>query len=174
MNTIVTTCRLILREYEESDYEDALRIFSNPQTMSFWPEPFGVEQVRKWMVKSASNYKEFGYGRWVTALIGNNKMIGDCGFGHLEINGKVEVDLGYIIDHRYWKQGYGAEAAQACLDYGQSRLGFNRIVANMPYNHTASRKTAEKLGMKKELEFVNERNRNILTCLYSTERDLDC
>ena len=45
-----------------------------------------------------------------------------------------------------------------------------RIVANMSHDHYSSIKVAEKLGMTKEKEFINKRNRNILTYLYTKEK----
>jgi len=41
----------------------------------------------------------------------------------------------------------------------------------MPFDHHASRSVIEKIGMTKEKEFSNARNRNILTYLYAIEND---
>ena len=84
-----------------------------------------------------------------------------------EIDGKQEYDLGYIIHYPYWHNGFAVEAADACEDYAFNQLNLQRLCANMPYNHEGSRKTAEKIGMIREKEFYNSRNRDILTYLYS-------
>ena len=42
-----------------------------------------------------------------------------------------------------------------------------RLFANMPADHAASIRVAEKIGMRRSDSFHNPRNRNILTCLYS-------
>ncbi|WP_442601200.1 hypothetical protein [Paenibacillus sp. KN14-4R] len=49
-------------------------------------------------------------------------------------------------------------------------LQLDSICANMPHNHTVSRRIAEKIGMQLEAEFVNKRNRDILTNLYRKNR----
>jgi ribosomal-protein-alanine N-acetyltransferase len=41
----------------------------------------------------------------------------------------------------------------------------------MAFDHEASRRVAEKIGMKKEKEFLNSRNRNFLTYVYSISRN---
>jgi ribosomal-protein-alanine N-acetyltransferase len=81
--------------------------------------------------------------------------------------GQREHDLGYIIHHPYWRQGYGLECARACLEYGIHTLGLRRIVANMAHDHIASARVAERLGMRREASFHHPRNRNILTYVYA-------
>lgn len=164
---VLETKRLIIREYTEEDIPVLFNILSNPITMSFWPVPFNMNQVENWVQRSINNYKSLGFGRYALILKENGKQIGDCGLMVSEIDGKPENDLGYIIDCSYWKNGYALEAAEACKNYAFKKLSFSRLCANMPYNHEGSRKVAEKIGMKKEKEFYNTRNRNILTYLYS-------
>lgn len=75
-------------------------------------------------------------------------------------------DLGYIIHTSEWGQGYGTEAAKAIRDFAFQSLQLGNIHANMPSNHHASKKVAERLGMQFIREFNNKRNRNIRTLLY--------
>lgn len=166
----ITTNRLIIRDYVEEDFDAAFALFSDPVTMSFWPRPFDREQTKAWMDKSRLSSETSGFGRWVVALKDTNRIIGDCGLMRSIIDDTMEYDLGYIISRDYWHQGYGLEAADACLNYGFEVLGLPRICANMPHDHDASRKVAEKLGMKQEKIFVNAKNRNIPTFLYARSR----
>jgi ribosomal-protein-alanine N-acetyltransferase len=62
-----------------------------------------------------------------------------------------------------------SEAAKACLEFGVEKLGMKRIVASMEVNHHASKSVAEKIGLKFEREFINKRNRDLLTTLLSYE-----
>ncbi len=163
------TQRLVIENMTVDDFEPLKHILTDPVTMQFWPAPFSNEQVMNWINKNVTNYTEYGFGRWLIKLKTNNVIIGDCGFLVSDINDRIENDLGYIIYSKYWRQGYGLEAAQACLEHGFTRFNMKRIVANMPYDHYASIKVAEKLGMIKEKEFLNKRNRDILTFLYVKE-----
>ncbi|CAI6086275.1 GNAT family N-acetyltransferase [Cohnella sp. JJ-181] len=164
---IIRTKRLILREHTEADIEGLYAIQSDPATMSFWPAPFSYEQTESWIQRQIASYTANGYGRWAVIRIEEGVMIGDAGIVASEIDGKVENDLGYIIHADAWNKGYGYEAAEGCLRYGLDALGLDRLVANMPTDHLASRKVAEKLGMKLEKHFYNKRNRDKETCLYS-------
>jgi RimJ/RimL family protein N-acetyltransferase len=168
---MIETRRLILRHFEPDDEADLHRILSDPTTMSFWPAPFSREASRDWLNRNIARYSEHGLGRLAVILKETNELIGDCGIVQSEIDGQPENDLGYIIFHAFWNRGYAAEAAEACKTYGFDRLKLHRICANMPVDHLASRRIAEKIGMRLEKEFPNRRNRNILTCLYAVESD---
>jgi [ribosomal protein S5]-alanine N-acetyltransferase len=168
---IMETKRLIIREYSQNDIEKLNIILSNPKTMSFWPAPFSLEQTEAWIENNTRRYKEIGYGRWALISKDTGELIGDCGIMITEIDGRQEKDLGYIIHHPYWKNGFATEASEACKEYAFNNLKIKRLCANMPFNHVGSRKVAEKIGMEKEKEFYNKRNRDILTYLYSISKN---
>jgi ribosomal-protein-alanine N-acetyltransferase len=166
---IIETERIILRQYTLDDVNDLFQILSNPITMSFWPAPFSLEQVEEWIKRNMESYIKNGFGRWGIILKENLKLIGDCGIKISEVDDEERIDLGYIVDHEYWNRGIGTEAAKACAKYGFEILNLNKIYINMAYDNIASMTVAEKLGMKREKEFYNKRNRQILTYLYSME-----
>lgn len=168
---VIETPRLILRQFKEDDVEALHRILSDPITMRFWPSPFSTEQSKAWLDQHLRNYHDLGYGRYAVISKDHQVLIGHCGITSSEIGGTPENDLGYIIFRDFWRQGYATEAAQACKSYGISTLNLRRICANMAADHTASHRVAEKLGMRREREFYNKRNRDILTYLYSYEID---
>lgn len=167
VSPVLVTPRLILRPYTAADLPLVLPIFSDPITMAFWPQPLTEAAVSAWVLRHSAAFQTTRLGRLLVELRDTHVAIGDCGIMNSEVNGRPEYDLGYIIHHPYWRQGFGSECAQACLDYGIHMLGLRRIVANMPYDHTASMRVAERLGMQREATFHNLRNRNILTYLYS-------
>jgi [ribosomal protein S5]-alanine N-acetyltransferase len=163
---IIETSRLLIREYFTDDIAMLHKILSDPITMCFWPEPFTVDQTNAWVERSMTSYAENGFGRFAVLLKQTGELIGDAGILKSEINGKIENDLGYIIYHPFWNNGYATEAAEAILRRGLDSIGLRRIAANIAFDNIPSQRIAEKIGMKKESEFKNKRNRNILTFLY--------
>jgi [ribosomal protein S5]-alanine N-acetyltransferase len=163
---MIETPRTIIRPYTESDITLIAPIFADPVTMMFWPQPLSEEATAAW-VRRATSFAATGLGHMLVELREGGAQIGDCGIVEAEINGRREYDLGYIIHYPYWRQGYGIECAQACLEYGIHTLGLRRIVANMAHDHVASARVAERLGMRREASFHNPRNRNILTYVYA-------
>lgn len=159
------TERLLLQPYKWEHLEPLHDILSDAETMKFWPEPFTIEQTRRWMVQSIGLYAS-GLGRLGIFLKSDGTLIGDAGLRVADIDGNQENDLGYIIDKRFWGKGYGTEAASAVLKYGLEELKLQRICANMPADHIGSRMVAVHLDMEWEKQFLNSKNRNIVTDLY--------
>jgi ribosomal-protein-alanine N-acetyltransferase len=167
--TEIETDRLILRPMIPDDIDTMYKILSDPITMRFWPAPFDRPATERWVKRSIDSFREFGFGRFAMINKSSGELIGDCGFMRTEVNGALENDLGYILDRAYWGQGLASEAARACLDHGLKNLGFSRIVASMETGHLASKAVAEKIGLRVQLEFRNQRNRGLATFLMAVE-----
>jgi RimJ/RimL family protein N-acetyltransferase len=164
---MIETARTIIRPYTEADIALIAPILADPITMKFWPQPFSEEAAAAWVRRAIASFAANGLGRMLVLLRDGGAPIGDCGIIEAEINGQHEYDLGYIIHHPYWQQGFGTECARACLEYGIYTLGLRRIVANMAHDHAGSARVAERLGMQREASFHHPRNRNILTYVYA-------
>jgi [ribosomal protein S5]-alanine N-acetyltransferase len=162
---MIETARLLLREYTLEDMPDLHSIQSHAVTMKFWASPFTEENTRNWIERAIGSYSTNGFGRYAAIHKGTNTQIGDVGMMRSPVKGKEEVDLGYIIHADHWRKGYAIEAASAVLRFGTEKK-LPRIVANMAHDNIASQRVAERLGMIKELEFINPRNRDILTYLF--------
>ncbi len=165
MKTIYTN-RLILRPYTIQDFDALHSVLSDRFTMRYWPEPFTAEQTMRRIEKSLSTYEKNGFGKFAVELKESGKLIGDCGITLVEIEGKVENNLGYIIHHDFHGNGYGTETAKACVSYAFVDLQLERLTANMTANNKASIRVAEKLGMTKEKEFFKQRDGGLLSYMY--------
>ncbi|MEO0563658.1 MAG: GNAT family protein [Chloroflexota bacterium] len=87
--------------------------------------------------------------RWVYTL----KSTGDViGMGSLQAitPPHLRAELAYEIDQNYWRQGYGAEAARAILNFGFSEMKLHRIEAITEPSNEASRALLEKVGFTYE------------------------
>jgi ribosomal-protein-alanine N-acetyltransferase len=167
---VLETPRLVLRKLDHGDVGAMFAILSDPVTMRFWPAPFDRAAAERWVRRSIDSYASRGFGRYAVIEKKSGALLGDCGFLRLEVDGEEENDLGYILAHRFWGNGFATEAAGACLVYGFESLGFQRVVASMEEKHLASRRVAEKIGFRLERSFRNARNRNLPTILLSRER----
>lgn len=171
-NHILDTDRLILRKMSQVDFKEVYKLLSDEKTMAFWPGPLTKDDVRTWILRSMESYSRNGFGRYIVQRKEDGKIIGDVGFLLNDINGLKEVDLGYIIHASFWGNGYGYEAARACLEYGLNELKLQRIAVNMPKDHEVSEHIARKLGMIKIGEFNNPKNDNKRTCIYVVDKNM--
>ena len=63
------------------------------------------------------------------------------------INGNEAVELGYILDNAYWHNGYGVEAARACLEYAFGEQALKTVCCSIRPENVASIRVVERLGM---------------------------
>lgn len=161
------TRRLILREMRSTDVDNLHRIFGDPLLMRFWPMWTHAE-TEEWVAAQMRRYAQDGFGLWAMAFKDNDEAIGDCGLVRHAVDGAMETDIGWHVLRVHWGQGYATEAAAACRDYAFAQVGVERLVAQIHPENYASRRVAEKLGMRLLKEYQHARG---LRLLYVLERD---
>ena len=57
-------------------------------------------------------------GLWAAELLETGEVIGQCGLVPQTLDELSFLEIGYLFERRRWRQGYAAEAARACRDYG--------------------------------------------------------
>ncbi len=111
-------------------------------------------------------FEKYGFGMSVMGLKATGELIGTSGLQPLEDTGEIEV--GYNLSERFWRQGYGYEAAMAWLRFGFEQKGLERVVAIAHPENVGSWKIMEKCGMSYQ---GNEAHYGIDCVLYSISRD---
>lgn len=144
---IVETERLLIRKLTRKDMNALLRIMEKPEVMYAWEHGFTKKEVRKWINKQFARYRKDGFGYYAVQLKDSGNLIGQAGLMKNTINGNDVVELGYILDNTYRHNGYGEEAARACLEYAFEQLDLDFICCSIRPENAASIRVAEKLGM---------------------------
>jgi len=73
-----------------------------------------------------------------------------CGINVVELDGRSEYDLGYLIDKSRWNRGLGFEAAAAVMSHAELELRMTRVTAWPSRRNLSSVRIAEKLGFRRE------------------------
>jgi len=152
--TVIETERLQLRPMDAADADDLLLIFSDPEAMRYYPSTKGRAEAEGWIRWNQGSYDKHGFGLWVATLRETGGFAGQCGLVRQEVEGRPEVEIGYLFLRRLWGQGLATEAARACRDYGLDVLGQRRLVSLIDPGNAASRRVAEKVGMTLEKEIL--------------------
>jgi len=58
--------------------------------------------------------------------------------------------LGYLLNRKYWNQGYITEATRKVIAFGFEQLGLHRIIASCDPANIGSYRVMEKIGMQRE------------------------
>ena len=78
----------------------------------------------------------------------DGKLIGSISV-YLSDN-RASGDLGWILNKKYWNNGYATEAAKALKDFALNILQVKKLTANCDYRNIASSRVMEKIGLKLE------------------------
>jgi [ribosomal protein S5]-alanine N-acetyltransferase len=160
---ICETSRLILREFKETDLNDLMEIFGDPEVMKF--SIAGVrskDDVRK-LIDSAASARD-GLAQWAVILKEDGALIGECGILSQAIGSKREHEITYRFAKRHWRQGYATEAAFACREYGFNVKSLPRLISIIEAENQSSIRVAERIGMAYDAEAIFS---NIRVKIYS-------
>jgi [ribosomal protein S5]-alanine N-acetyltransferase len=154
------TERLILRDFVKEDWEAVLAYQSDPLYLRYnhWTErtPEAVQEFVGWFLNQQLQEPRIKF-QLAVVLKSNNQLIGNCGV-RMDTFKTVEADLGYELDPKYWNHGYATEAAHAMMDFGFNHFGVHRIWAACVADNVGSARVLEKLGMKLEGRFRENRH----------------
>lgn len=144
---VMETERLLIRRITRKDMAALFAIMGKPEVMYAWEHGFTKKDVRKWINRQLTRYRKDGFGYFAVILKESGNLIGQAGLMKSIINGNEAVELGYILDNAYWHNGYGTEAARACLEYAFEELGLKTVCCSIRPENVASIRVAERLGM---------------------------
>ncbi|MCX2829686.1 GNAT family N-acetyltransferase [Bacillus pseudomycoides] len=154
-NPVICTERLILRRMTKDDTENLMKIFSDPVAMRYYPSTKNESETMEWINWTLKNYDEYGVGLWIVEDKVTGEFLGQCGIVPQEVDGVMEMEIGYLFVRRVWGKGYATEAALACKNYGFERLKLNRMVSLPDVNNIPSTKVAKRIGMQ-EMKIINK------------------
>lgn len=101
--------------------------------------------MREVIARSVELFAEAGIGLWRMSQLGEETLIGCCGYWYFRDPPELELLYGIVPTH--WGKGLATEAARAMLRYGFEELGLPRIVGSTEIANLASVRVMEKAGM---------------------------
>ena len=180
-NVVLTTDRLTLRPWRESDLNDFYEYASvdGVGQMAGWNPHRNVEESQ--MILS-----HFIKGKHVFALEHQGKVIGSLGIEEYSEENYPELDtlqgreIGYVLSKTYWGQGLMPEAVNAVIDWLFDEIQLDFIIVGHFDRNAQSKRVVEKCGFryikttKFETRYETVEN-SIEYILYHPERrDLRC
>lgn len=144
------TPRLILRDFRASDCEAVFAYASDPEVSRFmFYGPRDQQDTYDYVQRMLRSQTEVPRRTWELAVTRatDGHLIGAC---DLTLEDDRTADLGYILAHDAWGQGYATEIARTLLRAGFEQLGLQRIFALCAVQHRASARVLEKAGLRRE------------------------
>jgi RimJ/RimL family protein N-acetyltransferase len=107
-----------------------------------------------YLVRNLRHWEHYGYGIWVFRDALDGRLVGRAGLRHTLVNGRDEVELAYALLPQFWRRGLASEMGRSLLEIGFRRLALESVVAFTLTSNRRSRAVMERLGLRREGEFV--------------------
>ena len=154
------TSRLRFRTIEETDFNDWLPFFEDPESFRYWNTKLESPKVEclRWYDKQFGRYNHDNGG--MNALIekSSDKLIGHCGLLIQHVDNVIELEIGYSLLRRFWNMGYASEAARKCRDVAFTHNYFPSLVSIINLANTPSARVAIKNAMTIDKQTVYYEN----------------
>lgn len=147
---ILQTTRLELREMRWDNFPLLCQTLQDIEVMYAWEHAFSDGEVRYWLEHNIARYRADGYGYWMAFERDSGECVGQIGLLKEEIFGVNHIGVGWILAKKYWGRGYAGEGAAACRDYAFNVLNAPRVIADIRPHNLASRRVAERIGMREQ------------------------
>ena len=154
MTPIFEGQRCTLREFGLDDLDDLAAMVADEDQMRFYPRPKTRAEARAWIGRNLSLYDEYGFGFWLIESLAAPGFLGYCGIRPRFTQGAPEIEIGWHTKKTSWNRGIATEAAAGVRDLAFARFAQTRLVALIHPDHLASRRVAEKIGIREEAAIV--------------------
>jgi len=147
----LTTPRLRLRPFAETDTDAVFALQSNARVLRYWDAPPWKERAQaERFITVCGQMKQEGTGaRLAIARAADDAFIGWCSLANWDPDYR-SARMGYCFKEAAWGKGFATEAAGAVLQWAFDTLDLNRVQAETDTRNTASSRVLEKLGFLRE------------------------
>jgi RimJ/RimL family protein N-acetyltransferase len=151
------TPRLILRQWQKSDYAPYIQLNADEIVMEYFPSILSTEQTIAQIGRIISHIDKYGYGFFAVERKDNGQFIGFTGLAHVNFESYFTpcMEVGWRLSRENWNHGFATEAAKACIDLGFEQLGIKDIYSFTSVHNERSERVMQKIGMEKIGTFVH-------------------
>ena len=143
------TDRLLIRPAEKADLKSVYSIHTDDEVNRYLPYDTWTawDDAVKWYDRVQQRRAEKDAEQFVVVRKSDQKVVGTCiAFDFDESDQSCE--FGYVLNRRYWNNGYMLEATRALLEALLSQAEISSIRAVVQAPNTSSLKLLEKLGFE--------------------------
>jgi RimJ/RimL family protein N-acetyltransferase len=156
------TERLRLRHYRQEDLEDLHAMFSDPDHMRWYPEPFPREGTQEWLDRQIAGYRGRGWALLIVEDRETGEFLGSAGPALLLVEGVEEVEIGWHTRPGRKGEGIAPEAGGAARDWAFANLEVDHLISLVRPENRPSGRVAEKIGMHVDREVDHKGLRHLV------------
>ncbi len=151
---MLSTPRLTLRPWRETDLDPFAAQNADPQVMEFFERTLTRAETAAAIARYTRRLASDGFGMLAIERREDRAFIGVAGIQRIlfEAPFAPAVEIGWRLTPAAWGQGFATEAARAALQHGFAQHGLSEIVAIAVPANTRSLAVMERIGMKRDLD----------------------
>lgn len=151
----VTTERLDLRRFCESDLDELAAVFAKREVWLFpYGRAFTKDETADFLDSQIRHWADCGFGCWIARERTNARVVGYVGLSVPSFLSEIlpAVEVGWRFDPAVWGRGFASEGAREALAQGFTTLGLEEICSVPQSDNPASTRVCDRLGMRLERE----------------------
>jgi RimJ/RimL family protein N-acetyltransferase len=154
----INTSRLVIRRFGPGDWKDLMELTAAEEMFQYTEgRPLEEEEVLRWL-ESDAHVKLTTPSQYFYLAIETRepaKLIGYIGLLHTDPQG-FQATLTIYVNKAFQRQGFALEALDAVVAFCFEGIKLHRITASCDSRNTAARSLFEKLGLRREGEFLKD------------------
>ena len=145
----LTTGRLILRRWRETDREPFQALNTDPRAMEFFPFTLTPRESDQAIARIEQHFDRHGFSLYAAELIETQTFIGFVGISIPMFDAPFmpAVEIGWRLAHDYWGRGLATEGARAVVHHAFETLKLPGLVSFTVPANLRSRRVMESIGM---------------------------
>jgi [ribosomal protein S5]-alanine N-acetyltransferase len=149
---------VLARRPEPLDQLGYQALFTDPQ-VSAWlrpePEPpFSAADLAEMLAEDLRHWREAGFGPWALVEIESGALVGRVGLHRTSVGGELCTELAWAVVPAWQGRGLASGAALEGMALARE-VGIEELVALVLPANLASRRVAEKVGMRTSAEVTH-------------------
>jgi len=146
---MISTPRLLLREWRQSDLESLIDLNSDKVVMEHFPSVRSPEESRHDFQVVQEHFEQWGYGPYVVELTSQNQFIGFVGLFHTTFESFFTpcIEILWRLRKDMWGMGIASEAAQSVISHAFTTLNLFEIYSFTTIGNQGSKRVMEKIDM---------------------------
>ncbi|QCI86986.1 GNAT family N-acetyltransferase [Vagococcus zengguangii] len=158
-SNIMTT--LTYQKISLADEAFLTKLLTNPNLMMLgWGKTFTKNDIDLWITKILAGYQQDDFSYYL--VINNQQPIGIAGLLKTTINQREVVEIAYIIDEPFQRQGLATQIVAELLTAAFNVYGLEEVVIQFNEEHHASRRIAEKNGALPLMTYKRKQGTNLV------------
>jgi ribosomal-protein-alanine N-acetyltransferase len=149
MRDTITTGRLLLRRWRDSDLLPFQAMNADPRVMEFMPSLLSPAESDALVDRAQAHFDRHGYGPFAAELLENHSFIGFIGLSipNFDAPFTPAVEVGWRLAFDCWGWGLATEGASAAIHFAFDDLKLASLVSFTVPANLRSRHVMEKIGM---------------------------